>query len=134
MILNRRRAQQKKQKGLTLVEMMVVIVILGLVSGLIFVMVAPALDQSKVSTTETQIKQLQNSLDMYLLTEGGEYPSESEGLAALVEAGVLPKVPQDAWNNDFIYRRDGRSYEIVSLGADQREGGDGIDADISSNQ
>lgn len=126
---------------------MVVIVILGLLSGIVGVTLFNELAKAKVDSTRTQMRGLQTALDLYRL-HNGRYPSTDQGLKALVgkpEVGVIPKnwngpylqsrnLPQDGWDNDFRYLGDGQEYEILSMGADGVEGGADLDADLSSNE
>ena len=136
-------------KGMTLIEIMVVITILGLIATVVTVNVLDRLDEAKVETTKTQIKGFEDALEQYR-RDNGSYPGTEQGLAALVEKpsiGKIPKryppkgylkggkVPQDAFGCDFQYASpgtQGHDYEIISLGRDCQEGGEGIDADISS--
>lgn len=135
-------------RGMTLIEIMVVITILGLIATVVTVNVLDRLDEAKVSTTRTQIKSIEQALDQFR-RDNGFYPSTEQGLQALVEkpsVGRVPKrypskgyikgkIPQDPWGYDYIYASPGASgndYEISSLGADGREGGEGVDADIHS--
>lgn len=145
--LNRRwKASQLSQNesGFTLLEMMIVLAIIALVAGFVGTKVIRKFDEAKVSATKIQIRQLGVILDDFRRV-CGFYPSTEQGLDALVKApqgrtcknydpeGFIKKVPQDAWNRDFLYVSDGNKFEIKSLGADGKEGGEGIDKDISSN-
>mgnify|MGYP001773205138 FL=1 len=130
--------------GFTLVELLVVLAILGLLAGLVGPKVMKFLDSSKSKTARLQIEDLSSTLDLYRL-ELGRYPTENEGLKALVEnPGSMPnwngpylkksEVPKDPWGFDYQYRFPGEhgSYDIWSLGADNREGGEGDNADVKS--
>jgi len=139
----------KNMRGMTLIEIMVVITILGLIATVVTVNVLDRLDEAKVSTAKTQIKGLEEALDQYR-RDNGFYPSTEQGLQSLVEkpsTGRIParypargyikgeKVPKDPWNCDYKYYSpgiQGHEYEIYSLGRDCQEGGEDIDADISS--
>lgn len=136
-------------RGMTLIEIMVVITILGLIATVVTVNVLDRLDEAKVSTAKTQMKSLEQALDQYR-RDSGTYPSSEQGLQALVEKpsiGRIPKrypkkgyikggkVPQDPWGCDYVYQSPGPSgqdYAITSLGSDCQEGGEDADADIHS--
>src|ERR1700733_6241894 len=101
------------QQGFTLVEMLVVITIIGLIMGLIGPRVLNYLSESKVKAAKIQLQSFGGALDLFYL-EGGN-------------------VPNDPWNNGYVYRSPGEHgpYDIVSYGADGQEGGSGVAADIS---
>ena len=133
----------RNQKGMTLLEIMIVMVILG---GLIAVLAGTVqnnLKKSKVKQAKIQISEYGKALDMYF-TDCNNYPSTEEGLQALMQAPsscsnwgpdpYLKKLNPDPWGNQFVYESQGQTYELKSLGADKREGGSGYDNDISSNQ
>ncbi len=144
-LIERLRAAPAAQEGFTLIEMMIVIAIIGLIMGLVGMQVIKKLDESRVSTTKIQIKQLGTTLDDFRRV-CGFYPTTDQGLDALVKApggrecknypaeGIIKKVPQDAWNNDYQYTSDGNKYVLKSLGADGVEGGEGNGKDISSEE
>ena len=130
--------------GFTLVELLVVLAILGLLAGLVGPQVMKFLGSSKTKTAALQIEDLSATLDLYRL-EIGRYPSNEEGLEALVSKPAdapnwngpylkKSQVPKDPWGNDYRYRFPGEhgGFDIWSLGADGREGGDGENADIAS--
>jgi general secretion pathway protein G len=131
-----------RERGFTLVELLVVLAILGLLVGLVGPQVMKTLGTSKTKTARIQVESLAGSLDMYRL-DVGRYPSTEEGLQALVEkpgdAGnwngpYLKKdqVPKDPWGFDYQYRSPGEhgAFDLWTLGADNREGGDGEDQDV----
>jgi general secretion pathway protein G len=134
------RKIRRNEKGFTLIELMVVIVILGILAGLIVprIMGRPVI----------QIESLETALKLYKL-DNGNYPSTEQGLQALVEApatgtplknwrqgGYLEKgkVPKDPWDNDFVYLSPGAhgDYDLASRGADGEAGGEGKNKDINS--
>lgn len=137
------------QKGFTLIEIMVVVIILGLLAGLVLPRIMGREEEARIKTTRTQIRALENALDGFKL-DNGFYPSTDQGLEALIkkpETGRIPtkwreggylkpaRIPKDAWGRDFIYispGNEGREYEIISYGADGEPGGEGKDADIES--
>lgn len=138
-----------QQVGMTLIEIMVVVTILGIIATIVTVNVLDRLDQAKVSASITQMKNLETALDEFR-RDNGFYPSTEQGMGALIEKPSIGReakryprngylkgntVPQDPWGCDFIYYSPGvhgNRYEITSLGADCAEGGEDVDADINS--
>jgi general secretion pathway protein G len=138
--------QHRAQRGFTLLELLVVLVILGLLAAVAGPQVMKHVGGAKSSTAKLQIEEFGAALDMYKL-EVGRYPNSQEGLQALSEAPAgasnwngpyLKKktVPKDPWGNDFRYASPGQhgAFDIYSYGADNREGGEGEDKDIVSWQ
>jgi len=131
--------------GFTLVEIIVVITIMALIMTLVGPRVLNYLSESKVKAAKIQIESLASALDLYFL-DTGQYPSNAEGLNALVQRpGSSPGwngpylrgtiVPNDPWGRPYIFRAPGlqSSYDIVSYGSDGQEGGSGVAADIISS-
>jgi general secretion pathway protein G len=140
------RSNGLRQAGMTLLELLVVLVILGIVGGIFASNIIGQGEKGKVKAAKVQIEQFGQLLDMYKL-DVGHYPSSSEGLDALLHqpsgsttwAGPYLKkdaVPKDPWSNDYKYIFPGQHgpYDIISYGADGREGGDGDGKDIVSWQ
>jgi general secretion pathway protein G len=139
----------RNQRGMTLIEIMVVVTIIGLIATIATVNVLGRLDQAKVSSAGTQMKNLETALDEFR-RDNGYYPSTEQGLKALIEkpsSGRVPTsyprggymkgnaVPRDPWNCEFNYYSPGlhgNPYEMTSMGADCAEGGEDVDADINS--
>ncbi|MGF1502341.1 MAG: type II secretion system major pseudopilin GspG [Paracoccaceae bacterium] len=132
--------------GLTLLELLVVVTILVLLTVAIGTVALNYLSGAKADAARLQLGQIEAGLDLYRL-DAGRYPTEAEGLAALIEApaGAAewngPYVRKEAaltdpWGRQFEYRQPGRenegSYDLFSLGADGTEGGEDEDADVTN--
>lgn len=136
--------QRKRDSGVTLIEMMVVLVIIGIVAALVVPNVIGRPDEARVAVAGADLRSVAASLEMYRL-DNRAYPTTEQGLAALtarpttqpvplnwVEGGYLPSMPVDPWGNPYVYRSpaDNGAYELMSNGADGVPGGEGSDADI----
>jgi general secretion pathway protein G len=134
----------RKRKAFTLIEIMIVVVILGLLAAVASVSVLSNIDKAKKETTRASLKVL-NSAVLSFYLEVGRYPTEEEGLNALVEKPVdaenwrpegylqTTSVPKDGWGREFIYElypASGKAFQIKSFGADGEEGGEGYAADM----
>jgi len=138
------RKERGEQSGYTLVELLVVLAILGLLVALAAPRVIKYLGGAKTDTARIQIEKLGGVLDLYRL-EIGHYPTEQEGLEALVERppqvdawnGPYLKNRQsliDPWGTPYAYRSPGEhgEYDLYTLGADGKDGGDGEDQDVTN--
>ena len=133
---------QKAMSGFTLLEIMVVVAIIGLLAAVIVPNVIGQGESAKVDLTKANMGKIVQQLDMYKFNNGS-YPTTEEGLNGLVErpasarkwpeGGYLSKVPEDPWNNEYVYLSPGVDgpFDLLSLGADGVEGGEGNDADIN---
>ena len=137
----RRTRRRRGERGLTLVELLVVLLIIGLIMAFAAPQVLRYLGGAKVTAAETQMKRLDGVLELYALDNGG-FPTADQGLSALVEqpAGAArwngpylknAEALTDPWGNAYVYQPGGGGYNLISLGADGAEGGDGEDADLS---
>src|SRR5690348_11638976 len=115
----------KQQQGFTLIEIMVVILILGLLATLVVQSLRGATDKAKRTKAMADIAELKTALDRYYI-DNGSYPSTEQGLQALVSPpgqggadpdGYIRRVPNDPWNNPYVYSSDGNTYALKSLGA-----------------
>ena len=132
----------------TLIELLVVIVVLGTLATLVTPNIFRHVGAAKETTARTQIEMLSAALDAYRL-DSGRYPTTQQGLDALwTEPAADPRpfnwrgpyvrkaVPLDPWGRPYLYRSPGESsragFELLSFGADGKEGGTGEDADVAS--
>jgi general secretion pathway protein G len=136
----------RRARGMTLIEILVVLVLIGIVMGILGGNFIGKGEKAKADAAKIEINQIGQTLDLYKL-EIGRYPTTQEGLQALITApaGVAnwngpywkkQSVPKDPWGNEYKYVSPGSNapYEIISLGADGKEGGEGANKDISSAQ
>ena len=141
-----RAATRTAQRGFTLIELMVVLVIIGVLAALIAPNIISRVGQAKVTAAQSDISTLMNQLKIYKL-DNGRYPSTDQGLQALVTkptAGSIPgnwksyldKLKDDPWGHPYQYMNPGIKGEIdvLSFGADGQSGGEGKNADIGSWQ
>jgi general secretion pathway protein G len=137
-------AARPGEAGFSLIELLVVLAIIGLLASLTAPRVIKYLGGAKTQTAEVRLQTLATALDLYRL-EVGRYPSEQEGLDALLNRpqaatawnGPYVNRPQDLtdpWERPILYRYPGQhgSYDLASLGADGAEGGEGEDRDVVS--
>ena len=140
--------KKHNERGFTLIELMVVIVILGILAGLIIPRIMGRPDEARRAKARIQMEAIETSLKLYKL-DNGNYPTTEQGLQALVEAptiGTLPKnwrqggylernkVPKDPWDNDYVYLCPGvhGEFDLSSYGADGQPGGEDKNKDINS--
>lgn len=138
--------KRRRSAGFTLIELMVVIVIIGLLSAIVVVNVLPQQDRAMVEKARADIRNLEQALSMFKLNML-VYPSTDQGLEALVNApatlrnperypngGFIRDLPEDPWGNAYLYIYPGErgDYDLYSLGADGRLGGEGDNADIGN--
>ncbi len=133
------------QRGFTLIEIMVVVLIIGLLAGVAVPIVMDRLDQANVQKVRADFKSLQTALKLYRI-DNFNYPSTEQGLEALVSKpttapiprnyksnGYLENLPKDPWGGSYQYMSpgEGHEYDIYSLGADGVNGGVDQNADLS---
>lgn len=142
------RISRSGQEGLTLIEIVVVIIVLGLLAGLVGPQIIGRVSEAKSSTARTQIELFSVALDNYRL-DNGRYPTTEQGLQALREKPVSEpapynwrgpylqkEIPLDPWGRPYVYRSPGEvnptTYDLFTLGRDGQPGGEDEDADITS--
>jgi general secretion pathway protein G len=133
----------KPQRGFTLLEMLVVLVIIGLVASLVGPQLLGRVDSSRVTAADTQVRMLKGALDTLRL-DVGRYPTAEEGLALLMITPsdertrrkwqgpyLAESVPLDPWGSPYQYKpKNSTSVVLFSFGADGKAGGEGMDADV----
>jgi len=130
--------------GFSLIEILIALTLLGIAGTFVAGKIFDQLHEGQVSSTRIQMQHLTERLKEFR-RHCGNYPTTDQGLQALVtkptvgteckrynpggyiEGGIVPK---DAWDEDYIYDSDGKTFNIYSLGPDKAEGGEGKDADI----
>lgn len=128
----------KNAAGMTLMEILIVLAILGSLIAILLPRFTSQIDKSKVGETKIIMGQVINALNMYF-TDCGKFPESLEGLTQndpncsnWGPEAYLKKAPKDAWNRPFQYSLENNSFVLKSLGSDGREGGDGYGKDLSS--
>lgn len=134
----------KNQKGFSLIEIMVVVVILGILASIVVPKIMGRPDEARVVQAKSNISAIQNALDLYKL-DNGIYPSSEQGLSALVQKPssnptpsnwkqYLKSLPKDPWGRDFMYLNPGEhsDVDVFTYGAEGQPGGTGINAEIGN--
>jgi general secretion pathway protein G len=124
------------RKAFSLIELMIVIVILGLLAAMVMPSLTGKGEKAKKDLVCVQMKGIYNgALDMYKI-DNSVYPSTEEGLEILAKKGYFKdnKLPKDSWGNEFVYINDDGHIELISLGADKKEGGNDSKADIKMSE
>lgn len=145
---NTERERYLLNKGFTLIEIMVVIVILGILAAIVAPRIIGRTDDARVVEAKIQIKNFETALKLFKM-DNGFYPSTEQGLEALISKPTVGRIPEnyreggylekkkitpDPWGNPYVYISPGiqGDYDIISYGADGRPGGEGYDADITN--
>lgn len=146
MIKKRLLRRERSEGGFTLIEIMVVVVILGILAAMVAPKILSRPDQAKGTVARSDIETISQALELFRL-DNGFYPTLDQGLEALVRQpssppeakswnpeGYLKKIPVDPWGNPYMYLQPGKhgKFDLYSLGANGREGGEGQDAEIGN--
>ncbi len=132
----------KNNRGMTLIEIMIVLAIVGGLMAILAKNFGSQLAKSRVKQTQIEMGTIINALNMYQ-TDCGRLPSNLEALVKSPGGEecsnwgpdpYLKKAPKDAWGTDYIYTVEGSTFSLKSLGADRREGGDSFDKDLTSEE
>ncbi len=136
------RQTGRRRGGFTLIEILLVVAIIGILVALFVPNLVGRSDQARRTAAESDLRGIAATLDLYRL-DNAHYPSTDQGLEALVSkpsglpeprnyspGGYARKVPADPWQNPYVYINARETFELYSLGADGKEGGEGAAADI----
>jgi general secretion pathway protein G len=141
-----RSSNHSLMRGFTLLEIMVVVVILGILAALVAPQVIRRIDDAQITKVKQDIRAYETALNLFRL-DNFKYPTTEQGLRALVQqptdpsirnwkaGGYIDGLKQDPWGYDYHYvypGTHGREYDLYSLGADNQEGGEGLNADIGN--
>ncbi|MCX7560528.1 type II secretion system major pseudopilin GspG [Sulfitobacter sp. F26204] len=143
--VGKRKKRRDAQAGVTLIEMMVVLVIIAVVAAMVVPSVIGRPDEARVTVAQSDLRSIAGALEIYRL-DNRTYPTTAQGLSALVNRptvppepvswasdGYLSVMPQDPWGTPYVYRSPGQSgqFDLITLGADGQPGGEGVNADIA---
>lgn len=130
----------KTQRGVSMLEIMVCLAILGVVGAMVVPNLMDKPDKARQVAAQNDVRAIYNALRMYRMDKS-RYPSPQEGLSALTKREgtaepYLDKLPNDPWNNPYVYINPGihNAVDVMSYGADGKPGGEGVDSDIGSWQ
>ena len=143
MEMNRKQPLAPRQRGWTLIEIMMVVLIIGILVAVVAPNFVGAGDKARWNAERANLRSVAQALEIYRM-DNRRYPTTDQGLEALVSKPsgypearnwgpepYLRKPPVDQWENEYVYVSDGKTFELRSLGADATEGGEGFDADIA---
>lgn len=132
-----RRNERRRERGMTLIEIMVVIVILGLIASAVAVNVVGQMSKARIDTAKNDVRKIADGVDTFKVMKG-RYPSTEEGLGILIKESILKPNKEgkllDPWGHEYVYLYPGQAhpdaYDVKSYGADGQPGGDGENADL----
>lgn len=127
----KRQGGKQQRRGMTLVEIMVVIVILGVISAAVAVNVIDNMTTARQQTARTDMKTIDSALTLYQ-SRHGRFPEVESGLSALVKDKELKELPIDPWGHPYLYSLENGEPVVRTLGADGEPGGEGGKKDLAS--
>ncbi len=125
--------KQNQRRGITLIEMLVVITIIALFTAVAYQRLSPSVDKGRITAARTQIESFAGALQTYHI-DNGRFPTNEEGLAA-IRPYLSKDIPNDPWGNPYVYKYPGEhgpEPDLTCYGADGKPGGDGVNGDIVS--
>jgi general secretion pathway protein G len=132
--------RRRAQRGMTLIEIMVVVIIIGLIGTAVAVNVFGNLAEAKVRTAKADVAKIADAVDTYKVLRG-RYPTTEEGLNLLIQEKILKPNKNgkllDPWDHEYVYLCPGQAhpeaYDVKSYGGDKTAGGEGENADVVNN-
>ena len=123
---------QNKQRGFTLIEIIVVMLIIGILAVAVGPQILGRVDDAKVVKVKQDMHAIESALNLYRLDKSN-YPSTDEGLAVL-KGKYLPRVPKDPWGKEYLYLFPGQNgeFDLFTRGADGADGGEGANKDLGN--
>lgn len=135
-----RKNHLRNSAGMTLMEILIVMAIIASLFAVLLPQVMDRYNKSKVNSTKLAMNKLVQDINLYY-TDCGKYPASLENLTTQDSScsnwgpeAYTKKIPKDAWNRELTYSAEGNTFVVKSLGADGREGGDGYNKDITSEE
>lgn len=134
----------RQEQGFSLIELMVVLVIIGLLTSIVVVVALPGQDKALITKANADIRTIEQAVELYRM-DTLKYPTTEQGVEVLLTApkeatyrreGYIKSLPTDPWGNpyQYIYPGERGTFDVFTLGADGRRGGDGLNADIGNWQ
>ncbi len=128
-----RNRNRNRRRGITLIEMLVVITIIALFTAVAYQRLSPSVDKGRITAARTQIEAFMGALQTYHI-ENGRFPTQEEGLPAIRQY-LSKDIPNDPWGNPYVYKYPGEhgpEPDLICYGADSKPGGEGVNSDIVS--